>query len=125
MSTSLRTPSTSCAYQSGKVSLSPTVTRMPYGSTELSRSLANAEVSRWPARDACDQLVNSGTSATAITGDASFQLRSVGTSTVSRPSFTRSLPSSAATVSHTQTRPSAAHTPQVLKLHRSEERRVG
>ena len=40
--TSLRTPSTSCAYQSGKVSLSPAVMSMPYGSTELSRSCANA-----------------------------------------------------------------------------------
>ena len=37
-----RMPSTSCAYQSGKVSLSPTVTSMPYGSTELSRSRAKS-----------------------------------------------------------------------------------
>ena len=42
--TSRRTPSTSCAYQSGKVSLSPSVTSMPYGSTELSRSCAHSRV---------------------------------------------------------------------------------
>jgi len=68
--TSLRMPSTSCAYHSGKVSLSPTVTSTPYGSTELSRSRAKSIVSVWPARDAVDQLVKSGIKATARTGAA-------------------------------------------------------
>ena len=33
--TSVRQPSISCAYQSGKVSLSPWVTSMPFGPTEF------------------------------------------------------------------------------------------
>src|SRR5258708_92085 len=38
--TSRRTPSTSCAYHSGNVSLSPAVTTSAYGSTERSTSRA-------------------------------------------------------------------------------------
>ena len=51
-STSFRIPSTSCAYQSGKVSLSPAVTSTPYGSTESSMSCAKSRVSVWCAREA-------------------------------------------------------------------------
>jgi hypothetical protein len=50
--TSCRIPSTSCAYQSGKVSLSPFVIRMAYGSTELRMSYAHSRVNVSPARDA-------------------------------------------------------------------------
>src|SRR5215212_7690760 len=66
--TSLRIPSTSWAYQSGNVSLSPTVTSTPYGSTEFRRSCAKSAVSVWPARDAVLQLVKSGMSAMARSG---------------------------------------------------------
>src|SRR5215468_6506108 len=89
--TSRLMPSTSCAYQSGNVSLSPTVTSTPYGSTELSKSAAKSAVSRWPARDANFQFANSGMSATASTGDASAHDRCVGTVTDSRPTFTVSV----------------------------------
>src|SRR6188768_1957968 len=73
--TSLRMPSTSCAYHNGNVSLSPTVTRMPYGSTLLSRSRAKSVVSVWLAREACCQLPNNGTKAMASSGDARRKLR--------------------------------------------------
>src|SRR5688572_2111537 len=116
--TSRRTPSTSWAYQSGKVSLSPTVMSTPYGSTELSRSRAKSAVSVWPARDAVDQLVNSGMSASASTGDAMASERRVGRSTASLAIVTLSRPRSDATDSHTATSPSAAHTPHAEKLHR-------
>ena len=61
--TSLRIPSTSCAYQSGNVSLSPTVTSMPYGSTESSISFAKSRVSVCCAREAACQFAKSGTNA--------------------------------------------------------------
>src|SRR5690348_9792096 len=96
-STSLRTPSTSCAYQSGKVSLSPAVMRMPYGSTESSRSWANAKVSVCPARDAAFQFVNSGTNANARIHELASQDVLRGISTTSRPTLTSSLPNSDAT----------------------------
>ena len=40
--TSRRIPSTSCRYQSGKVSLSPFVNSTPYGSTLISRLWAQS-----------------------------------------------------------------------------------
>src|SRR3954463_10790554 len=43
--TSFLIPWTSWAYHSGKVSLSPAVTRIPYGSTEFRRSTAKSAVS--------------------------------------------------------------------------------
>src|SRR6476620_10977822 len=116
--TSRRTPSTSCAYHSGNVSLSPTVTSTPYGSTELSRSRAKSAVSVWPARDAVDQLVKSGINARARIGDAIAMERCVGRSVVSRPTAMRSLQVSEATESHAATSPSAAHTPHAEKLQR-------
>src|SRR3954462_8783116 len=76
--TSRRMPSTSCAYQSGKVSLSPTVTSTPYGSTELSMSAATSRVAWCWLRDATDQLLTNGTAASSSVGDAESQLRIVG-----------------------------------------------
>jgi hypothetical protein len=58
--TSGRTPSTPAAYQSGNVSLSPSVTSTPYGSMELRRSCAHSRVAVSFARDASRQLPNSG-----------------------------------------------------------------
>src|ERR1051325_2725486 len=95
--TSRRTPSTSCAYHSGKVSLSPTVTSTPYGSTEFKRSAAKSAVSRWPARAADPQLANNGTIASASTGELIFHALFDGSVIVSRPSLTVSVPISAAT----------------------------
>src|SRR6185437_13036897 len=114
--TSLRMPSTSCAYQRGKVSLSPTVTSTPYGSTELSRSAAKSRVSRCPARDAQCQFPNNGTIASASTGDPKSQLRWLGCVTDSRATLTVSVPNSVATDSQTNSKPSAAQTPQAEKL---------
>src|SRR5678816_4797423 len=79
--TSRRTPSTSCAYQSGKVSLSPTVTSTPYGSTELRRSAATSRVAWCLPRDATDQLLINGTAASNNVGDAESQLRIAGSAT--------------------------------------------
>src|SRR5215831_6296751 len=118
--TSRRTPSTSCAYQSGKVSLSPTVTSTPYGSTELSMSAAKSRVSRCPARDAQCQFPNSGISASASTGELSCQLFCVGITMASRPTLTVSVPSSEAIDSQTYNKPSAAHTPHAEKLQRKK-----
>ena len=98
--------------------MSPTVIRTPYGSTELSRSLAKSAVSVWPAREAVVQLVNSGMTASASTGAASPNARFVGRSTVVRPTVTCSRPISSASDSHAATRPSAAHTPHAEKLQR-------
>src|SRR6185312_11225718 len=92
--TSLRMPSTSCAYQSGKVSLSPTVTRMPYGSTLLSRSCAKSRVSVCPARDAAVQFATNGTNATRSNGDTPSHPLRVGSVSYALPSFTPSLPTS-------------------------------
>src|SRR3954468_11553514 len=116
--TSLRMPSTSCAYQSGNVSLSPTVTSTPYGPTELSRSAAKSRVSVWPLRGALDQLVKSGTSASASSGDATFQPRAVGMTTSVLPTRSFTVPTIAAIDSHTNESPSAAHTPHAEKLQR-------
>src|SRR5256885_14148556 len=110
-STSLRTPSTSCAYQSGRVSLSPAVMRMPYGSTESRRSWANANVSVCPARDAAFQFMNNGTNANASIHELASHDVLRGISTTSRPTFTSSLPNIDATPSQMYTRPRAAHTP--------------
>src|SRR5690242_15431867 len=73
--TSRRMPSTSCAYHNGKVSLSPTVTSTPYGSTELRRSTATSRVDLCVERGAVDQLPTSGTKASNTSGDATSQLR--------------------------------------------------
>src|SRR6185437_10566529 len=101
-----------CAYQSGKVSLSPTVTSTPYGSTESSRSAAMSRVARCLARDADVQLQKSGTSAIASTGDARFQPRRDGArSRRASPDVADS-----ATSSHRCSNPTAAHTPQAEKL---------
>src|SRR5438270_11839209 len=118
--TSRRTPSTSCAYQSGKVSLSPTVTSTPYGSTEFSRSAAKSPVSRCPARDAQCQFANSGTTASRRTGELYRRLQSFGRVIVSRPTFTVSEPRRAAIDSHTYNRPNAAQTPHAEKLHKKK-----
>jgi len=118
MMTSRRIPSTSCAYQRGKVSLSPAVTRIPYGSTELRRSAAKSAVSVCPAREADSQFAKSGMIARASTGVASSQLRRRGRSRVSPRTRIFSDPISAATVSHTKTRPSAIHTLNAEKLQR-------
>src|SRR6478609_5476744 len=104
--TSRRTPSTSCAYQSGKVSLSPTVTSTPYGSTELSMSAATSRVAWCWLRDATDQLLTNGTAARSSVGDAASQLRIVGSVTAVRVSRD---PISEAIDSQMYTRPSAAH----------------
>src|SRR5687768_11071915 len=116
ITTSRRMPSTSCAYQSGNVSLSPTVTRMPYGSTELSRSCAKSRVLVSPRRDDALQLPKSGMKARARTGDAMAQLRRVGRLSVCLPSFTDCVPTMAAIDSQTKTRPNAAHTLHDEKL---------
>src|SRR5215470_12179467 len=118
--TSRRIPSTSCAYQSGKVSLSPTVTSTPYGSTELSRSAAKSRVSRCPARDAQCQLPNRGMSASASTGELRRQLFCDGMTIASRPTLTVSVPNSDATDSQTYSKPSAAQTPHAEKLQRKK-----
>src|SRR6478752_7471050 len=118
--TSLRIPSTSCAYHSGKVSLSPTVTSTPYGSTELRMSAAKSRVSRCPARDADFQLAKSGTAANSRTGELIRQLVLFGIDTDSRPIFTVSAPINAAIDSQTNNRPSAAHTPHAEKLQRKK-----
>src|SRR5688572_27756148 len=120
MTTSRRIHSTSCAYQSGKVSLSPTVTRMPYGSTELSRSCAKSRVLVSLRRVACDQFPNSGMKARMRTGDATAQLRFVGRFSVCLPSFTACVPIIAAIDSQTNTRPNAAQTLQAEKLQRKK-----
>src|ERR1044071_6928279 len=75
ITTSRRMPSTSCAYHSGKVSLSPTVTNTPYGSTELRRSAAPLGVVVCPLRGADERLPMRGTTASNATGDAISQLR--------------------------------------------------
>src|SRR4029077_9470521 len=120
MTTSRRMPSTSCAYQSGNVSLSPTVTSTPYGSTGLSRSAASARVSVWRGRDAQCQFANSGTTASSNTGELKRQLSAFGIVTVSRPTLVVSEPNSDAIDSHTKSRPNAAHTPQAEKLHKKK-----
>src|SRR5687768_1301252 len=116
--TSLRTPSTSCAYHNGNVSLSPTTTSTPYGSTEFSRSRAKSAVSVCPRRDAVLQFVNNGMSASASTGDALSHEVLRGSSTSVPPSLTFSLPNNDATDSQMNTSPRPAHTPQAEKLHK-------
>src|SRR5258705_8639030 len=108
-------PSPSCAYQSGNVSLSPTTTRTPYGSTEFSRSFAKSAVSVKPRLGAELQLVKSGMSASASTGDPLSHERFVGSSTDSCPSFTFSVPNNDDTDSQMYRSPSPAHTPQAEK----------
>src|SRR3982751_821363 len=94
--TSGRTPSTSCAYHSGNVSLSPPVIRMPYGSTELRTSRAHSRVAHSPAREAARKLPTSG-SAPSISTGAVVRHLNVG-------------PARSARKRHKPTRPSAAHT---------------
>src|SRR4051812_7556708 len=108
-------PSTSCAYHSGKVSLSPAVTRIPYGSTEFNKSTAKSAVSVWPAREADVQFAKSGTNAKTSTGAARTQLRRVGKARFSGPTCAGSDLITTAIVSHTNTNPSAAHTLQAEK----------
>jgi len=71
--TSGRTPSTSWAYHSGKLSLSPFVISTAFGSTELSRSDAHSRVNDCPRREAAFQFPSSGISATAMTATARFR----------------------------------------------------
>src|SRR5215472_17604076 len=111
-------PSTSCAYQRGKVSLSPTVTNTPYGSTESRRSLAKSRVSVWPAREAACQLTNRGMKASARTGDENSQAFLVGRSAVSRAEAGFSVPIAAEKVSHRNTNPSPTQTLHAEKLQR-------
>src|SRR4051812_27358334 len=112
--------STSCAYQSGKVSLSPTVISTPYGSTELRRSAAKSRVSVCPLRGADDQFVNNGISASARIGDVKRHPRWVGITTSCLPSFMRTVPKNDASDSQMNTRPSAAQTPHAEKLQRKK-----
>src|SRR5437870_9853861 len=118
ITTSLRTPSTSCAYQSGKVSLSPTTTSTPYGSTEFRRSCAKSAASVNPRRGAELMFVNSGTNASASTHDPLIHELLLGSSTVSCPSRTVSVPNSDDTDSQMYRSPNPAHTPQAEKLQR-------
>src|SRR5215212_6306571 len=99
--TSRRMPSTSWAYQSGKVSLSPTVTSTPYGSTEFSKSAATSRVAWWLPRDATVQLPMSGTATTNSIGEADNQLRRVGSTAAVRPVRTSREPNNPASDSHT------------------------
>src|SRR5258705_7941639 len=85
--TSRRTPSTSCAYQRGNVSLPPTVTSTPYGSTEFNRSAATLRVDVCLARDAEEKFPNSGTNASSATGDDMSQLRYDSVAARETPSF--------------------------------------
>src|SRR5580698_10300449 len=73
--TSFRIPSTSCAYHSGNVSLSPSVIRIPYGSTELSKSAAQSRVNVWLAREAARWFAKKGTSASSRIGALRIQPR--------------------------------------------------
>ena len=66
--TSRRMPSASWRYQRGKVSLSPFVKRIPYGSTLMSRLYAQSRAAWSCARLAHDQLSTSGMSASPSTG---------------------------------------------------------
>src|ERR671921_737151 len=100
--TSRRTPSTSCAYHSGKVSLSPPVTSTPYGSTEFNTSCAHSRVAHSPARDAERQFPTSVRAPSSSTGALARQ-RGTG-------------PARSARNLHTPTRPSAAHTLHAEKL---------
>src|SRR5689334_10083648 len=110
ITTSRRIPSTSCAYQSGKVSLSPTVTSTPYGSTEFSRSAATFRVVVCPARGAEEKLPTSGTAASSATGEAINQLR-VGATEGAPFAAGFAEATSSATTCQTYIRPSEAHTP--------------
>ena len=83
--TSFRTPSTACAYHSGKVSLSPLVMITAYGSAEFRRSTAQSRVKVSPRRDAWLALVKRGMSAMASSGDAMIQLLSRGSSSTRSP----------------------------------------
>src|SRR5258705_3145767 len=94
--TSCRTPSTSCAYHSGNVSLSPPVIRMPYGSTELRTSRAHSRVAHSPARDAARKFPTSGSAPSRRTGAVVLHLGGE--------------PVRSARKRHIPTRPSAAHT---------------
>src|SRR5258708_38021010 len=118
--TSCRMCAASCAYQSGKVSLSPTVISTPYGSTELRRSAAKSRVSVCPFRGAEVQLANSGMSAKARIGEVNRHPCFVGMTTVSSPSLMRLVPKKDARDSQIKTRPSAAHTPHAEKLQRKK-----
>src|SRR6185503_18285141 len=69
--TSRRMPSTSCAYHSGKLSLSPFVMSTAFGSTELRTSAANLLVKDCPRRDAALQLAASGSNASPRNADLS------------------------------------------------------
>src|SRR6185312_15025034 len=73
--TSWRTPSTSCAYHRGKVSLSPLVTMIAYGSTELSMSTAKSRVNICPERGASRRLPKNGMHAMASTGHVASHAR--------------------------------------------------
>src|SRR6185437_3878538 len=66
--TSCRTPSTSCAYHNGNVSLSPLVTITEYGSSELSMATAQSRVNTSRVRGASLQFSNAGMNAIARTG---------------------------------------------------------
>src|SRR3954469_18077187 len=116
--TSLRIPSTSCAYHSGNVSLSPTTTSTPYGSTEFSRSRAKSAVSVNPRRGAVGMLPNSGTSASNRMGAPLSHDDSRGSSSMTLPSFSVTVPNREESDSHTYISPRLAHTPHAEKLQR-------
>src|SRR5258708_37116489 len=90
--TSCRMCSAACAYQRGKVSLSPTVISTPYGSTESRRSAAKSRVSVCPLRGADVQLAERGMSASARIGEVNRHPFFVGTTTLSWPGLLRSVP---------------------------------
>ena len=83
--------STSCAYHSGKVSLSPAVTRMPYGSTDCSRSNAKSRARVSPLREAVRWFPQSGMSASSSTGVASSQRRPASGTRSAIPSLAHSM----------------------------------
>ena len=68
--TSRRIPSTSCRYQSGKVSLSPFVNSTAYGSTDCRMLYAQSRAALSSVRSARAKLKRKGTSATARIGAA-------------------------------------------------------
>jgi hypothetical protein len=95
------------------------VIRIPYGSTELSRSIAQSRVNVSPAREAHRAFVASGMKAIASTGAAYRSDRDpaiVGTP----PRMRERIPPSRrpASVRHTVTKPKEAHTPHAEKLQR-------
>ena len=112
MVTSLRTPSTCWAYQTGKESLSPEVISTPYGSTDCRRSRAHSAVKVCPLRDASRAFVTTGMNAISNTGDANSHPRML--------LCLRLLSMRVASHCHTAPRPKPAQMPHVAKVQRKK-----